>query len=61
MFLALGFAFMAVIFLRFLSLVWRSDGAIWLKVLGSVGLVAVVIMGTIRLTLASRPYGDPKS
>jgi predicted permease len=60
-FLALGFAFMAAIFLGFVLLVWRSDGAIWLKVLGSVGLVAVVIMGTIRLTIASRPYGDPKN
>lgn len=61
MFLVLGYAFMTAIFLGFVSLVWRSDGVVWLKVLGSIGLIAIVIMGTIRLTLASRPYGDPRS
>jgi len=47
-----------VIGLAFLSLVWRSDGAIWLKLLGSAGLLAMVTGGTIRLVIASRPYGN---
>jgi hypothetical protein len=58
--LVLGITFMCVICLAFLSLVWRSDGAIWLKLLGSVGLFAMVIGGTIRLVIASRPYGNPQ-
>ena len=58
--LVLGITFMCVICLAFLSLVWRSEGSIWLKLLGSVGLFAMVTGGTIRLVLASRPYGNPK-
>jgi len=56
--LVLGVTFLCVIGLAFLSLVWRSDGAIWLKLLGSAGLLAMVTGGTIRLVIASRPYGN---
>lgn len=56
----LGITFLCVIGLAFFSLVWRSDGAIWLKLLGSVGLLAMVTGGTIRLVIASRPYGNPQ-
>jgi hypothetical protein len=59
-FFFLGVAFMSVMCLAFLSLVWRSEGVLWMKLLGSVGLIAMVIGGTIRLTIASRPYGDPR-
>lgn len=58
--LVLGITFMCVICLAFLSLVWQSDGAIWLKLLASVGLFAMVTGGTIRLVIASRPYGNPQ-
>jgi hypothetical protein len=58
--LVLGITFMCVIVLAFYSLVWRSDGAIWLKLLGSVGLLVMVTGGTIRLVTATRPYGNPQ-
>ena len=58
--LVLGITFMCVIGLAFYSLVWRSDGAIWLKLLGSVGLLVMVTGGTIRLVIATRPYGNPQ-
>ena len=58
--LVLGITFMCVICLAFLSLVWRSEGAVWLKLLGSLGLFAMVAGGTIRLVIASRPYGNPQ-
>ena len=58
--LARGSAFMAAILVGFVSLVWRSDGAIWLKLAATVGLIAVVIARSIRLTMASRHYGNPK-
>jgi hypothetical protein len=58
--LVLGITFMCVIVLAFYSLVWRSDGAIWLKLLGSVGLLVMVTGGTIRLVIATRPYGNPQ-
>ncbi len=59
-FLVLGFAFVAVILVGFLSLVWRSEGTIWLKSAATVGLIAVVVAGSMRLTIASLPYGNPK-
>ena len=59
-FLVLGFVLMALVFLTFLSLVWRSDGAVWLKLAATAGLIAVIIAGSIRLTIASRPYGNPE-
>lgn len=59
-FLVLGFVLMAIVFLAFLWLVWTSDGAVWLKLAATVGLIAVVIAGSIRLTIASRPYGNPE-
>lgn len=59
-FLILGFVLMAIVLLAFLWLVWTSDGAVWLKLAATVGLIAVVIAGSIRLTIASRPYGNPE-
>jgi len=59
-FLVLGIALICAGFLAFVSLVWRSDGAIWLKVAGTVGLLAMVALGSIRLVIASRPYGYPR-
>jgi len=59
-FLVLAIAFLCVMCLAFMALTWRSDGAIWLKVVASVGLVAMIAGGTIRLVIASRPYGDPR-
>lgn len=59
-FLVLGIAFICVMCLAFMSLVWRSDGAIWLKLAASVGLLAMVAGGSIRLVIASRPYGNPR-
>jgi hypothetical protein len=50
---------MCVICVAFLWLVWRSEGAVWLKLLASLGLFAMVTGGTIRLVIASRPYGNP--
>ena len=58
-FLVLGLAIIGVMCLAFMSLVWRSDGTIWLKLAGTVGLLAMVALGSIRLVIASRPYGDP--
>jgi hypothetical protein len=59
-FLILAIAFLCVMCLAFISLTWRSEGAIWLKLAATVGLLAVVAGGTIRLVIASRPYGDPR-
>ena len=59
-FLVLSIAFLCVMCLAFISLTWRSEGAIWLKLAATVGLLAVVAGGTIRLVIASRPYGDPR-
>ena len=57
--LVLGIAVMCVICIAFLWLVWQSEGALWLKLLASLGLFAMVTAGTIRLVIASRPYGNP--
>ena len=51
--------FKGVICLAFLWLVWTAEGALWLKLLASLGLFAMVTGGTIRLVIASRPYGNP--
>lgn len=59
-FLILAIAFLCVMCLAFISLTWRSEGAIWLKLAATVGLLAMVAGGTIRLVIASRPYGDPR-
>ena len=59
-FLVLSIAFLCVMCLAFMVLTWRSDGAIWLKLAASVGLVAMVAGGTIKLAIASRPYGNPR-
>jgi hypothetical protein len=40
--------------------VWQSEGATWLKLIASLGLIAMVTGGTIRLVIASRPYGNPQ-
>mgnify|MGYP001815677613 FL=1 len=58
--LVLAIAFLCVMCLAFMVLTWRSDGAVWLKLAASVGLVAMVAGGSIRLVIASRPYGDPR-
>ena len=58
--LVLGITFLCVMFLAFLWLVWQSEGATWLKLIASLGLVAMVTGGTIRLVIASRPYGNPQ-
>ncbi|MGB5168407.1 MAG: hypothetical protein WBO84_03475 [Acidimicrobiia bacterium] len=58
--LVLGIVFLCVICLAFLWLVWQSEGEIWLKLLASLGLFAMVTGGTIRLVIASRPYGNPQ-
>ena len=58
--LVLAITFLCVMCLAFMVLTWRSDGAVWLKLAASVGLVAVVVGGSIRLVIASRPYGDPR-
>lgn len=58
--LVLGITFMGVICLAFLWLVWTAEGALWLKLLASLGLFAMVTGGTIRLVIASRPYGNPQ-
>ena len=58
--LVLGITLMCVICLAFLWLVWQSEGAVWLKLLASFGLFAMVTGGTIRLVIASRPYGNPQ-
>ena len=58
-FLVLGIAFICVMCLAFMVLVWQSEGAIWLKLLASAGILALVAGGSIRLVIASRPYGDP--
>ena len=55
----LGITFLCVMFLAFLWLVWQSEGATWLKLLASLGLIAMVTGGSIRLVIASRPYGNP--
>ena len=46
--------------LGFMALAWRSNAAVWLKLAATIGLVAMVTGGTIRLVIASRPYGDPR-
>lgn len=58
--LVLGITVLCVMFLAFFWLVWQSEGATWLKLVASVGLVAMVTGGTIRLVIASRPYGNPQ-
>ena len=58
--LVLSTAFLGVMCLAFMALTWRSDGAIWLKLAASVGLIAMVTGGTIKLVIASRPYGNPR-
>ncbi|MGB9358688.1 MAG: hypothetical protein WCC01_09040 [Acidimicrobiia bacterium] len=58
--LVLAIAFLCVMCLAFMVLTWRSGGAIWLKLAASVGLIAMVTGGSIRLVIASRPYGDPR-
>lgn len=58
--LMLGITFIFVICLAFFWLVWQSEGAIWLKLLASLGLLAMVTGGSIRLVVASRPYGNPQ-
>ena len=59
-FLILAITFLCVICLAFIVLAWRSDGAVWLKLAATIGLIAMATGGTIRLVIASRPYGDPR-
>lgn len=59
-FLVLAITWLCVMFVAFVVLTWRSDGATWLKMAATVGLLAMVAGGTIRLVIASRPYGDPR-
>lgn len=59
-FLVLAIAFLCVMCLGFMALAWRSNAAVWLKLAATIGLVAMVTGGTIRLVIASRPYGNPR-
>lgn len=58
--LVLSIAFLCVMCLAFVALTWRSDGSIWLKLAATVGLAAMVAGGSVKLVIASRPYGDPR-
>ena len=55
--IALGLVLIALV--AFGVALVSSDVSWWAKILGLIGLVAAAVMGTTRLVIASRPYGNP--